>query len=136
MDLTTIAYTTTSSSTVTDANGNAHTYALAANYGLVQPTAVTGVPDPKAGGASFTYDANGFVASRTDYVGNVTTYTHNAKGEETSRTEAYGTALARTITTTWHATFHLPLTITEPPSDEELCILRDEVDPHRYCIGR
>jgi glutaconate CoA-transferase subunit B len=25
---------------------------------------------------------------------------------------------------------------TEPPGDDELCILRDEVDPHRYIIGR
>jgi glutaconate CoA-transferase subunit B len=29
-----------------------------------------------------------------------------------------------------------PLEVTRPPSDEELRILRDEVDPHRYCIGR
>jgi glutaconate CoA-transferase subunit B len=29
-----------------------------------------------------------------------------------------------------------PLEVTEPPSAEELCILREEVDPHRYCIGR
>ncbi len=29
-----------------------------------------------------------------------------------------------------------PLGVTEPPSEEELRILREEVDPHRYCIGR
>jgi glutaconate CoA-transferase subunit B len=29
-----------------------------------------------------------------------------------------------------------PLAVTRPPSDEELRILREEVDPHRYCIGR
>jgi glutaconate CoA-transferase, subunit B len=29
-----------------------------------------------------------------------------------------------------------PLAVTEPPSEEELRILREEVDPHRYCIGR
>src|ERR1043165_8231464 len=28
-----------------------------------------------------------------------------------------------------------PLAVTEPPSDAELHILRDEVDPHRYVIG-
>jgi glutaconate CoA-transferase subunit B len=28
------------------------------------------------------------------------------------------------------------LTTTEPPSEKELRILREEVDPHRYCIGR
>jgi glutaconate CoA-transferase subunit B len=29
-----------------------------------------------------------------------------------------------------------PLGLTEPPTDEELRILREEVDPHRYVIGR
>jgi glutaconate CoA-transferase, subunit B len=29
-----------------------------------------------------------------------------------------------------------PLPITAPPSEAELCILREEVDPHRYVIGR
>src|SRR5438094_5205426 len=29
-----------------------------------------------------------------------------------------------------------PLEVTRPPTDEELRILREEVDPHRYCIGR
>jgi glutaconate CoA-transferase subunit B len=29
-----------------------------------------------------------------------------------------------------------PLTATAPPADEELCMLREEVDPHRYVIGR
>src|SRR5713226_2755804 len=33
---------------------------------------------------------------------------------QTSRTEAYGTSLARTIATTWNATYRLPATITEP----------------------
>jgi glutaconate CoA-transferase subunit B len=29
-----------------------------------------------------------------------------------------------------------PLEVTTTPSDRELCILREEVDPHRYVIGR
>ena len=29
-----------------------------------------------------------------------------------------------------------PVTSTSTPTDEELCILREEVDPHRYIIGR
>jgi len=31
---------------------------------------------------------------------------------------------------------HEPLATTTPPTDAELCILREEVDPHRYVIGR
>ncbi len=57
--------------------------------------------------------SNGFVASRTDFDGNVTTYEHDARGNETSRIEAHGTLLARTITTAWHPSFHLPTRIAE-----------------------
>ncbi len=32
--------------------------------------------------------------------------------------------------------FREPPDVTEPPSDEELRILREEVDPHRYVLGR
>jgi hypothetical protein len=28
------------------------------------------------------------------------------------------------------------VTVTEPPSMRELAILRDEVDPYRYILGR
>ncbi len=29
-----------------------------------------------------------------------------------------------------------PLDLTSPPTEKELCILREEVDPHRYLLGR
>jgi hypothetical protein len=29
-----------------------------------------------------------------------------------------------------------PLGTTPPPNEQELCILREEVDPHRYLLGR
>jgi len=104
-----------STSTVTDARGNVHGYQFQTQFGIVKPTAVTGVPVPNVGGKAYSYDpATGFVASSTDFNGNVTAYTRNARGLETSRTEAAGTALARTITTFWHPTFHLPTIITEP----------------------
>ena len=48
-----------------------------------------------------TYDANGNIASKTDFNGNRTTYSYDlTRNLETSRTEASGTALARTINTT------------------------------------
>jgi glutaconate CoA-transferase subunit B len=31
---------------------------------------------------------------------------------------------------------HDPLGVTLPPTENELCILREEVDPHRYVLGR
>ena len=51
--------------------------------------------------------------TQTDAKGFVTTYTYNDRGLETTRTQASGTPQARTTTTTWHATFNLPLTVTE-----------------------
>ena len=60
-----------------------------------------------------TFDANGFVASRTDFNGIQTTFIHDSRGLQTSRTETVGTLEERTITTEWHATFRLPIKITE-----------------------
>jgi RHS repeat-associated protein len=65
--------------------------------------------------ASATFDANGNFDSKTDFDGVETRYTHDtARTLETSRTEAYGTANARTISTQWHANFRLPTQIDEP----------------------
>jgi YD repeat-containing protein len=60
------------------------------------------------------YDANGYIASRTDRNGNLTTYTRDVHGQVLSRTEATGTAQQRITTTTYHPTFHLPTQIVEP----------------------
>src|SRR5262249_16904095 len=65
--------------------------------------------EPKA----TTYDNAGYPSSRTDYNGNVTQYTYDdSRGLEVSRTEAAGTPQARTITTQWHTTYHLPTLIS------------------------
>ncbi len=114
VDLTTVSYTSDSSSTVTDARGTARVYGLTSQFNVIKPVSLSGTPLPSLGGKAFTYDANGFLASRTDFDGNVTTYTHDARGDELSRVEASGTALARTISTSWLSTFHLPTQITEP----------------------
>ncbi len=112
-ELTTVAYQT-NASTVTDANGNAWTYSLETLFSVPKPVALTGAPIPALGGNAFSYDANSFLASKTDYDGNVTTYTHNTRGDQLSRTEASGASLARTTSTAWASQFHLPVQITEP----------------------
>lgn len=112
-ELTTVSYGN-NASTVTDANGNSHTYNLQTIYGVPKPVSLTGAPIPSIGGDAFTYDTYGFLASRTDYNGHVTTYINDARGNQLSRTEAYGTSAARTTSTVWHPQFHLPLQITEP----------------------
>ncbi|BBL60897.1 type IV secretion protein Rhs (plasmid) [Methylomonas koyamae] len=113
-ELTSVAYNADGSSTVTDALGNQHGYNFTTQFDVVKPTNVTGAANKGLGAKAFTYDANGFVASKTDFNGNVTTFVRDAGGQETSRTEAAGTPLARTITTTWHANYRLPIKITEP----------------------
>jgi RHS repeat-associated protein len=56
------------------------------------------------------YDANGYPSSYQDFNGNVTNTTYNAAGLETQRIEAKGSAVQRTINTTWDSTLRVPLT--------------------------
>jgi YD repeat-containing protein len=111
-----IVYNPDGTSTVTDSLGNIQTYHYEIQYGTVKPGQIDGdrCSNCNVQYRDITYDTNGFIASTTDFNGNVTHYVHDARGLETSRTEAVGTPEERTITTTWHATFRLPLTITEP----------------------
>ena len=112
----TLVYHADGTTTVTDPQGCARTYAFSNQSGLIKVASVTGGDCAHCGddAASYTYDANGFVASATDFNGNVTTYTRDARGRELSRTEAAGTGDARTVTTTWQTNFNQPLTVAEP----------------------
>jgi YD repeat-containing protein len=79
------------------------------NSGIDVPCAVCGPIKSR------TFDINGNVATETDFNGNVTKYTYDlTRNLEISRTEASGTTNARTITTAWHPTLRLPLTIAQP----------------------
>ncbi len=100
--------------TVTDARGSTRSYTFQNQFNVLKTTALAGAPCSSCVGKAFSYDGNGFIASRTDYNGNVTTYTHNVRGLETSRIEASGKPESRTITTAWDNNFHLPTQVTEP----------------------
>ncbi|MCX7180901.1 MAG: DUF6531 domain-containing protein, partial [Proteobacteria bacterium] len=106
----------TNSTTVTDARGTVRTYNFQTILG-VQKT--TGSSQPGGSGcgpaaSAQTYDANGNIASRTDFNGTVTTYSYDlARNLETSRVEAGGTAVARTISTQWHSVWRLPVKVAE-----------------------
>jgi len=100
----TVTYNADGTATATDANGTSTTSSFKTQFGMVKPVAV----DNKGcacGSSAYTYNANGFLASRKDFNGNLTTYLRDNRGLELSRTEASGTLQARTITTTWHPTF-------------------------------
>ena len=107
---------TSGTTTVTDALGAQRVYSYAALGGASRLTQraqtcadCTNVPE------QFAYDANGNLASRTDFNGNRTTYSYDlTRNLEVARTEAAATALARTIATQWHPVYRFPSRITAP----------------------
>ncbi|MFT3930869.1 MAG: RHS repeat-associated core domain-containing protein [Spongiibacteraceae bacterium] len=104
------------STVVTDSLNTARIYSFTTILGVTKSTGVSQPCSSGCGAASATtYDANGNVSSKTDFNGNVTNYVYDlTRNLETSRTEAYNTPQARTITTQWHTTYRLPTLITEP----------------------
>lgn len=110
-----VAYNVDGTSTVTDPLNTARIYGAQTIQGAPRHTGVNQPCDRCGLAASITYDASGFLSGATNFNGTAFTYVHDARGLETSRTEAFGTpVLQRTITTQWHASFRLPTLITEP----------------------
>lgn len=114
-----ITYVDDFTRTVTDALGTVRTYTFVKLFGdkrlvkVTQPCA-TGCTDGDV--SQIAYDANGFVSSLTDFNGNTSVYSHNARGVEIARTEASGSPVARTITTSYDPQWRVPTQITEPTS--------------------
>lgn len=115
-DKITINYNSDGSSTVTNELGKKTTYRFAELDGIKRITAIEGEPSANCpnSNSTFTYDARGLLKTKTDNKGHLTTYDYNTRGLEISRTEAAGTPQARTVTTDWHPTLFLPITVTEP----------------------
>ncbi|MFU4669323.1 DUF6531 domain-containing protein [Pseudomonas aeruginosa] len=112
----TLAYNDDGSTTVTNEYGKQATYRFQVIQGIKRIVAIEGEPSPNcpSSNSTFTYDDQGLLTSKRDNNGNLTTYQYNARGLETTRTEAAGTAQARTITTDWHPTLFLPVQVSEP----------------------
>jgi YD repeat-containing protein len=113
---TSIAFNADGTTTVTDALAKSRTFGFTAQLGVARSTLLD-TPCDYCGQSATTqsFDANGNVAAATDFNGSVTTYNYDlTRNLETSRVEASGTTQARTITTSWHATYRLPLQIAEP----------------------
>ena len=110
-----IAYDGAGNATATDSFSQSRAYAFINIHGVGKNTSTSGPPSPDTGPAAQSYDANGNIASRTDWNGNATIYQFDlTRNLEVSRTEAAGTPDARTITTEWHANYRLPTRIAEP----------------------
>ena len=112
-----LTYNPDGTTTLIDSLGSSRTFGFDISHGQVRLADLTGGPcgmECSATAEGNTYDTNGYPASRTDFNGNQTTFVYDARGLETSRTEAVGTPEQRTITTQWHTTFRLRKLITEP----------------------
>jgi RHS repeat-associated protein len=131
-DLHTLAYNPDGSTTVTDPLGTARTHNFTTILGVVKSAGQSQPGGSGCGPASSAtaYDVNGNVASRADFNGHQTCYAYDlTRNLETARVEGLAsgsvcpTNLAtytpapntaeRKILTTWHATFRLPVKITE-----------------------
>ena len=114
-----LAFLSGNSTVVTDALGTVRTYQFVDVFSNpkmihVDEPCVSGCSNPRA--SELAYDANGFVKSATDFNGHTTIYSRNARGLETARTEAAGSPVARTITTTYDPAWRVATLVTEPTS--------------------
>lgn len=103
--------------TITDPLGTQRTQSFQTILGRVK---ITGQSQPGGSGcgassSNVAYDGNGNVTSRTDFNGNITTYTYDlTRNLETKRVEASGKPEARTVSSQWHSYWRLPTAIAEP----------------------
>jgi YD repeat-containing protein len=129
---TSVTYNSNATVTVTDALGEARAFSYGRIGDFNQATAISGSQCATCEEMAGTiYDASGWVASRTDYNGNLTCYANDpVRGLELVRVEGFAPSstcpsslstytpqsgtLQRKITTVWNSTWREPSTITEP----------------------
>ena len=111
----TIAYNADDSVTTTNPLGKQTTYHFETILGVRKVVNVEGHQSAHCAAANKTniYDERGFLKSKTDWIGNVTTYERDARGLVTSMTEAAGSGAQRSTTYTYDSVYRLPETITE-----------------------
>jgi RHS repeat-associated protein len=110
-----VSYPSASNASITDPLGTSRSYSYSTTKGKL---AVVGGSLPSGTGeadaASRIQDANGLITSETDFKGVVTTTTWDvARRLPITVVRASGTPEAQTVTTQWHATFSLPVLVTE-----------------------
>ncbi|MBT9520757.1 MAG: RHS repeat protein, partial [Dechloromonas sp.] len=101
---------------VTDPLGTQRAYTIVDRQGAKNGgVSVPGGSGCAASTSSLTYNNNGNVTERTDFNGNVTSYSNDlTRNLETQRIEASGKPEARTISTQWHSYWRQPVKVAEP----------------------
>ncbi|HEU5381324.1 MAG TPA: RHS repeat-associated core domain-containing protein [Ktedonobacteraceae bacterium] len=105
------------SRTVTNALGETETYTFTTLQGVPKVSGIDRAATSTVAAAreTFTYDNNGYMASATDWNGNVTRYTNDAHGQPTTIVVAAGTAQQQTTTISYDTIFvHLPHQMIAP----------------------
>ena len=116
--LTTIIYDdATGGRKSTNALGITDTYTFTVLQNIPKVTQISRAASATTAAAtrSFGYDDNGYLASETDWNGNLSTYTNNVHGLPTTVNEAVGSAIARSATIEYDPNFdYLPAIIATP----------------------
>ena len=96
---------------VTDPLGKTETTNTKYLFGVAVPTTVTrSCSGCTSVSRQYTYDSNGYIASLTDFNGNLTKTTYDVNGLLDQQIDASGTTSQRTTNFTWNTTFRVPLT--------------------------
>jgi RHS repeat-associated protein len=115
--LASISYYANGTRDVADATGVSRRYGFSVIQGVARRTSVDDGACASCGSAgtsitSTAYNSSGFVTGITDYRGTQFAFTRDQRGLETSRTEAVDSSEQRTIATTWHSSWRLPLSVS------------------------
>lgn len=119
----TIAFPSANTRDVTEslnlATSATRTYTFQNIQGVPRYTSITGLACPKCGPQKRTFDAKGNILTATDWNGNLTKYTYDARNLELTRTEGLtsagvATGVTRTFSTEWHPTFRLAKRVALP----------------------
>ncbi|MDQ7994618.1 MAG: RHS repeat-associated core domain-containing protein [Luteibacter sp.] len=98
---------------VVDSLGATETTTVSYMFGVSKPMTVTRTCDGcTTQTTTYTYDANGRIASNVDGNGNTTSTTYDANGLLLSKVDAKGSSDQRTTDTTWNTALRLPLVRT------------------------
>ncbi len=123
VDRVSIVFNADGTVTATNALNKDSIYSITTLLQTKLASTVQGVASPNcpAANSSYTYTPRGYITSTTDWKGLVTNRAVTAaEGLETSRTEAFGTGQARTITTAWDIPKRVPTLISAPRKNTAL----------------
>jgi len=111
VDLTQLVYNSDSTTSVTYPTGAQVTLSTVVTHGSVHTSTVSAPCGASCGqpNAAATFDSNGYVASTTDFNGNVTGLTHDVNGLLDKQIDASGSTNQRTTSTAWDTTLRNPL---------------------------